>query len=289
MNFIIKSHVRKGIIYILVFLLMTTLSLARHFTAKAEILKTNDDNNFEQHLTDQGFPESYKIYLRNLHEKHPNWVFKSFKTNIDWNTAINSELFIVYRNMVPANSPDSWKSTMDGAYDWSTGEWKEYEEGWVAASKEILQYYMDPRNFLNDDASIFQFYTLSYTETETEKGLENILEGTFMGKTEALLEEYTNYFMEAAESSGVSPYFLASRAVQEVSRPGGAYSGSIEGPYYNFYNIGATGDDPISAGVAYAKAQGWTSKKKSIVEGAKWIANGYIEHGQDTLYLRILQ
>jgi len=58
LNNIIKSQVTKGIIYILVFLLMTTGSLATSSIAKAGKLETNDNNNFEQHLTDQGFPES---------------------------------------------------------------------------------------------------------------------------------------------------------------------------------------------------------------------------------------
>ena len=41
---------------------MTTGSLATSSIAKAGKLETNDNNNFEQHLTDQGFPESIDFY-----------------------------------------------------------------------------------------------------------------------------------------------------------------------------------------------------------------------------------
>lgn len=253
---------------------------------KMEIVDPSVDPAFELYLSNQGFPESYRTYLRSLHVLFPDWRFKALKTNLDWNTVIDHELSVVYRNLIPVGSADSWKSTEHGAYDWNTGEWVEFEEGWVAASKEIVQYYMDPRNFIRNNTDIFQFYTLSFTGEETEEGLANILKGTFMASSEAVKQDYTTYFMEAAEVSGVSPYFLASRSVQEVTRPGGGYSGSVAGPYYNFYNIGATGVDPIAAGVAYAKGQGWTSPKIAIIEGAKWIANGYIDSGQDTLYLQ---
>ena len=46
------------------------------------------DANFEAYLTSQGFPESYKDGLRQLHAQYPNWVFRAKNTGIDWNTAI---------------------------------------------------------------------------------------------------------------------------------------------------------------------------------------------------------
>ena len=35
------------------------------------------DSNFEAYLNSQGFPESYKNGLRQLHQQYPNWVFKA--------------------------------------------------------------------------------------------------------------------------------------------------------------------------------------------------------------------
>ena len=49
------------------------------------------------------------------------------------------------------------------------------------------------------------------------------------------------------------------------------------------YNIGATGYDPTNA-INYAKE--WWNMFKRQLEGAKFITNGYINTGQDTLYLQ---
>ena len=38
-------------------------------------MATMTDAEFETYLTNQGFPESYKVKLRELHKSHPNWVF----------------------------------------------------------------------------------------------------------------------------------------------------------------------------------------------------------------------
>ncbi|MCI8310411.1 MAG: hypothetical protein HFJ45_09750 [Clostridia bacterium] len=59
--------------------------------------------------------------------------------------------------------------------------------------------------------------------------------------------------------------------------------------YYNFFNIGATGNTGNSSaviqnGLAYAAAQGWSSKTASIVDGTRIIAQNYIAREQDTLY-----
>ena len=109
---------------------------------------------------------------------------------------------------------------------------------------------------------------------------------------------YAEAFMKAGEISSVSPYHLAARVIQEVSRNG---SGSTSGNYgnypgiYNFYNIGASaGSDPISNGLKWASTSSedekylrpWNSRYKSIVGGAIYIEKGYIGSGQDTLYLQ---
>ena len=59
--------------------------------------------------------------------------------------------------------------------------------------------------------------------------------------------------------------------------------------YYNYFNIGATGNSDnavIESGLAKAKAEGWTDGYTSILGGAKVISQNYILKGQDTLYLQ---
>lgn len=138
------------------------------------------DGNFEQYLTNQGFPESYKPGLRQLHAEYPNWVFTAQHTNLDWNEVIDNES-VVGRNLVPGSSPSSWKSTDSGAYNWETGTWPSFDSGsWVAASREIVSYYMDPRNFLNEKY-VFQFLKHRYNSSiHTIDGVRNMMQGTFL-------------------------------------------------------------------------------------------------------------
>ena len=138
------------------------------------------DGNFEQYLSNQGFPEIYKQGLRQLHAEYPNWVFTAQHTNLDWNDVINNES-VVGRNLVPGTSPTSWKSMETGAYNWETNTWPSFDSGnWVAASREIVSYYMDPRNFF-DGKYIFQFLRHKYNSNiHTIDGINSMVQGTFL-------------------------------------------------------------------------------------------------------------
>ena len=115
-----------------------------------------EDKDFDAYLTAQGFPESYKTQLKALHNVYPNWVFEAQNTNLTWAEVIEAESALG-KNLVYKDSINSWKSTQNGAYNWETGEWKWFDSGgWVMASKEMIEYAMDPRNFL-DSTNIFQF------------------------------------------------------------------------------------------------------------------------------------
>ena len=138
------------------------------------------DSSFESKLSAQGFPESYKDGLRQIHAQYPNWTFTVVKTGLDWSTVIQNE-GVLGRNLVHTNSISSYKSLADGAYNWDSGTWTGFDGStWVAASTEIISYYMDPRNFL-DEVNIFQFLDQSYNASlHTKEGLQSMLKGTFM-------------------------------------------------------------------------------------------------------------
>ena len=82
----------------------------------------SSDADFESYMTKQGFPESYKPYLRMLHEQHPKWIFTAQKLGVDWNTALKEEC-VVGRNLVHSSALASWKSMEKGAYDFNGGYW----------------------------------------------------------------------------------------------------------------------------------------------------------------------
>lgn len=99
---------------------------------------------------------------------------------------------------------------------------------------------------------------------------------------------YAEIIMKAAEESGISPYSIAIKIIQEVgTRGSGSVSGTYSGyeGYYNFYNWGATdGNNAIEKGLIYAKEQGWNNQYTAIVEGAKKLADSYVSVGQNTAY-----
>ena len=262
----------------------------------------NLDGDFESTLSNQGFPESYKPYLRELHVVHPEWKFVAVNTGLDWNTVVDQESNRQgqIKNLVQgvSSAPHyNWRETSVG-YNWATDTWYPYDgTSWFAASKELVAYYVDPRTYLYE-TYIFAFEQLSYDkDIHTKAGVEAILSGTFMYKSapDGSTKSYSKMIMNAASSTGVSPYHLASRIKQEMgSTPGVNATGSstLYPGIYNYYNIGAvdsSGGGAVSKGLAWAAASGsygrpWTSVAKSITGGAEYIGSSYINRGQDTLY-----
>ena len=258
------------------------------------------DEAFESYLNAQGFPETYKPYLRELHAKYPQWVFKAADTGLDWNSVIKAESK-TGTSLVASSSPSSWKSMEPGAYDFTTGKYIEYDSGgWVCASEGIVAYYMDPRNFINP-VGIFQFMTHSFdSSTQTREGLQNVIKNTFMAGEfpEPTHETYADVLMEAGRAAGVNPYVLASMIIMEQGSggKGGCISGTVSGyeGYYNFFNIGAYKTGSMSAvarGLWYASQSGsygrpWDSRYKSILGGAQFYGSQYVQQNKNTLYFK---
>ncbi len=261
------------------------------------------------------FPEGYKAAISALKETYPNWSFVAIDTGLDWNEAVKAES-VVGRNVIQSNYPNgiaslaplSYLSKAEGAYDITTNKYKVFDGyNWYSAAPEVIAYYMDPRNFIND-TDIFQFETLSYDESQSGTVVESILKDTFMNGNYSVTDiatgqiatgSYVQAFMDAGKNSGANPYFLAARCKQEVGMTG---SGSTTGTYkgyegiYNFYNIGATdGSNAVAKGLLWAKGgsngattynRPWTTPYKSIIGGASYIAQNYIAKGQNTLYFQ---
>lgn len=252
-------------------------------------------------------PEIYKDYIAGIASAHPNWTFKFYDTGIEWSSLVSNDAQgDPKKSMIYKTFPLSYRSTESGCYNWATDTWIATDSGgWYHANDKTIQHYMDPRNFFNEE-NIFMFEALSYDEkTQTIDGVEKILKGSFMeGKTITATNgnkiSYAQAYIDAAKISGVSPFHLASRTIQEVGPSGsGSTSGTYSGyyGYYNFYNIHAvSGNNPIASGLKYASGSGvsesekakymlpWNSPYKAIVGGAKWIGDGYINNNQDTLY-----
>lgn len=242
------------------------------------------------------FPSSYQSKIQKLIQAHPNWTFVPMNTGLEWADVLAAEMKNGV-NLVETYQPDTWKSTAPEDYNMETGEWViKNGTNWVQASESVVKYFLDPRNFLEEEY-VFQFEQLVYGEHHTEDGVEKILSGTFMSHKK--LEDgsaggitYAQAFMQIGRDLKVSPYFLASRVRQEqgVNGTSSLISGTYPGyeGYYNYFNRRATGigEEVIRSGLQEAKDNGWNTRYKALEGGARSVSSDYIFKGQDTLYLQ---
>lgn len=263
------------------------------------------DDDFEKNL--DNFPESYREALRALHAKYPNWKFVANNFDLSFKKAVEAQY-----GVSDVKSSRKWVEFTYGGNEWrdmrayneKTNTWIKLEERWTYASREAIEYFMDPRNSLNED-KIFAFMQQSYKEDEKmQDNIRTVIKGTFLengydkdgdGKIEGDADKnaYIEDLIAAAKESKVSPYVLAATIIVEQGAKG--ESSLISGKYpgfegcYNFFNFAASGntvDDIAKSGLTYAKNNGWISRTAAIIGGAKKYADGYISIGQDTYYYK---
>ena len=262
---------------------------------------------FEAQLS--SFPESYHAGLREVHAAYPNYRFIADYPGMDFWELVQAE----QGKKVADVLPESFRAMYDESfgyfenYDWDSGEWMMSEGRFTYASDEVIAYYLDPRNFLNT-SEIYMFVRQSYSGSITVDDLRSFLEGTFLARGYTpnpyddddvrLAGDYAEVLMEAAQISGVSPFVLATTIFSEQGYSGDsplaqgyyeAEDGTKYISYFNFFNYGATGsdvDNVIVNGMEWAKSEGWTSRYRSIVDGAVSYGQSYINNAQDTYYYK---
>lgn len=242
------------------------------------------DSNFEAYLDSQGFPESYRESLRRLHAQYPQWVFQAHQTGLDWNTVIQNESMIP-RSLIHTSSISSYKSTADGAYNWDNGTWTGFDgSSWVAASEEILRYYMDPRNFL-DDVYIFQFMNHKYDpSTQTREGLEQLVKGTFLEGTvssDGSMGNWQGSGNKDANPSPVSPGTPASSSSGVILSPGTQNQSSGSGPGVTGSGSSKGLSDPSSGQEVHLRAPQASVSKHEAKRVASSAVRVGVKPGQD--------
>ncbi len=262
-----------------------------------------EDEAYKKVLKDAGFPDTYTPYLTYLHSIHPNWSFKVINTNLYWDNVISGE----------ANK--NYVQSTNLAYIISLS--MQPEKNWYVTRDSVNAFYLDPRNFLTE-RFIFMFQSLAYNYGEGKKETFDKEDEMTKFYYEALTDlvstsylnddEYKYAYIEAGWKYNVSPIHLISRTIQEggsketylaVSGTSGSMYGekSLNG-YYNYYNIGAYGDNPVYNGLVYgcgkdcnpesnnSYGRPWNSRVKAIDGGAQFISENYVNSGQNTLYLQ---
>lgn len=240
----------------------------------------------------KNFPSGYHAGLSALSLAHPNWIFVPFYTGLEWSEVLAAQRQ-GDRSLVYRTSDDSWKSKDPGDYDPATGQYvPKSGASWFRASETAVSYCLNPLNYLNEN-NIFAFEQLTYNQyVHNSSGVAAIIANSWMNGR--ALEDgsgglYQDVFMEIGGATGVSPYHLASRVLQEQGTRGD--SALISGAYgaYNYFNVkanGATDAEILANGIAYAQSQGWYTRYASLLGGAKVVGGNYISKGQDSLYLQ---
>ena len=262
------------------------------------LLNGDDEGDFSENTLSK-FPVSYYSGLWLIHSLKPEYILTPYNTNLQFDTALAAEDSKA-RSLIQYSSYPSYVKPNSEVYD---------KPDWMLARTEVVSYFMDPRNFLTPE-KIFTFELLGFDpKVQTVEGVREIIRGSFMDGSADY--DYAQIIYEAGENAGVSPYFLASRIIQEMGYNGeSALSrGDLTGyeGYYNYYNIGAYATtEPGGAvinGAKYAQwgrdwegqeitdteasyLLPWTSVERAIKGGAVWIASGYIDKGQNTLYFQ---
>ena len=193
------------------------------------------DTNYMNELMRKGFPDSYVEKLAKMHAIHPDWNFEVSQVGTTLDVATSNEYYPLSKNLISTTNTDQL-STDPGAYN---GSYIQFEPGWYAPSYQTLSYYLDARNFL-DDNSIFMFEQLSYNSDQTESIIQSILNGSFMAGSYMYNGEswsYARTFVEAGKRYNVSPVHLAARVLQEQGRNGSATTNmdSDGKTYHNYF------------------------------------------------------
>ena len=228
----------------------------RYFEGEAEA--------YYQELLAAGFPEDYARPLTELHLLHPEWNFTPLlvtKGNplYRWDYVIHQETKDDDTNLISsAEDYSAYRHLINSNL---------YDSGYYQASRNAVEYFMDPRNFLNE-TDIFQFYDLAVANSVGVDQIAAVLADTFM--EDATLENgktYAEYFLEVGNELGINPVYLAVKARQEQGVEGlspvlGGECGSLLAEYY------ANGTQETEGGrKVLAPTEGYTSEDLLSLDG----------------------
>jgi mannosyl-glycoprotein endo-beta-N-acetylglucosaminidase len=171
------------------------------------------------------------------------------------------------------------KVTGSDGYEWYKVA---YNKTWVNASPEDVGYYINPNNFLSNNVDSLQFLKLSVSANLNPDEInQRILSG------KGILQGTASSFVTAASMYGINEIYLISHALLETSNGNSPLANGVEvngKKVYNMFGIGAYDNSALESGSQFAYNAGWFTPEDAIIGGAQFIANGYINAGQDTLY-----
>lgn len=258
---------RKTTIIFLIFLMIFSITfIGKINSVNADSYRfTYNGNN----LDTSKYP-GYKNLIDTLKGKHSNWNFTIMETGLDFGQVILAETG--NKSLIQGKS-GSWVS---GSFDSS----------WDVASQSTVMYYMDPRNWMQDNSSLFQFMALGTYVDVSDDELYNAVSGTPYLHDMSIVSQIN----KACRENSMNPFYVIARIMQEQgsTKPSSTFAMNDGGvTYYNIFNIGASGkgsQQVIANALQTAKNNGWTSVSACISGGIDRLKT-YINRRQDTLYL----
>ena len=164
---------------------------------------------------------------------------------------------------------------------------QQQDDRWRSAKHEDIKEFVDPTQFAADD---YQFLVLSGSAHTTSTELNTkVLQG------KGILEGRGQAFIDASKKYDINEIYLLSHALLETGHGTSNLSKGItvtevngqpvdSKTVYNMYGIQAVDSSAEKSGSEFAYTQGWFTPEEAIIGGAKFIAEKYINKGQDTLY-----
>ncbi len=200
--------------------ILTAATIVSVFAGAGSAYAAETEASYKQSLIKKGFPESYVDDLYKLHKKYPKWEFtpldvtkksisKGKETPYTWDYCVYMETEEeAKRSLVGKSYPQF--------FDYSDP--KMYDTGWYKASVYAVRYYMDPRNFF-DEEQIFQFLDLSFNSSVTPAAVEAACKGSFLSKDwtgagaakldHPTIKTYAEYFVYVGEKVNLNPIYIA--------------------------------------------------------------------------------
>jgi len=266
---------------------------------------------FAREMRERGFPKDYALALADLHERHPTWTFEPLLVDdMDWSDVVDRECTPGW-NLVVSNAwaPGKWlKSGLKNYTPYYAKNARAYDSGsWYQASRAAVAYFLDPRNFLNED-EVFMFETIrAGKKAPSKEAVEEALAGSFMRKStyDGGKILFSDLILDVSRKTGVSAVFLAARlkseqgggTVQAMGKIGDAIGKKECNGIYNLFNSGACGTgiseirlnawrEATSEETRQRYGGPWTSQEKAIRGGAQKIRERYVDCWRDTSYLQ---
>ena len=152
------------------------------------VTQIGDDSAYQAYLSEQGFPKTYQPLS-------PGTACRQRRPVGFCGLSYGAEMVRCPGERIhpgpcpyPRELRHALRSTAPGAYNSNTGEWKQYEPDWYAASRQTVAYYLDPRSYLTDGTCI-AFEQLSGGEGVTHAQLKKVLADCAWA-TDAIIDEF---------------------------------------------------------------------------------------------------